>query len=95
MDLYINKKETVSAPAVVLDDMILTTDLPTTAGSKMLDGYVSLFAAEAADRLAAAGYAVSGKANVGELSIDLLGESTVCLGCGTLPALLCGGGKKI
>jgi len=76
MDLYINKNETVSAPAVVLDDMMLTTDLPTTAGSKMLDGYVSLFAAEAADKLAAAGYTVSGKANVGELSIDLLGESS-------------------
>ncbi len=76
MDLYINKNESVSSPAVVLDDMILTTGLPTTAGSKMLDGYVSLFAAEVADRLASAGYSISGKANVGELSIDLLGESS-------------------
>ena len=30
---------------IVLDDMILTTDFPTTAGSKMLEGYKSLFEA--------------------------------------------------
>lgn len=76
MKLYISKKENVSAPAVVLDDMILTTDLPTTAGSKMLDNYKSLFGATVIEKLTEAGYSVAGKANVGELGIDLLGETS-------------------
>lgn len=73
--MYTVKKE-ASSRAVVLDDMILTKDMPTTAGSKMLDGYMSLFDAEAVTRLTAAGYDICGKAKVGELAIDLLGESS-------------------
>lgn len=76
MKLY-NAKVECAAPAVVLDDMILTKDLPTTAGSKMLSGYMSLFDAEVISRLAKAGYAVRGKAAVGEFGIDLMGESSV------------------
>lgn len=76
MKLYINKSEVISDKTVALDDMILTKDLPTTAGSKMLDGYVSLFEAEVVTKLKNAGYAVSGKANVGEMAIDLLGETS-------------------
>lgn len=68
-----------AASSVVLDEMILTADMPTTAGSRMLDGYRSLFGAEVIDRLAAAGIAVSGKVDVGEFGIDLLGE-TSCRG---------------
>ncbi len=79
--LYINKKETVAAPCVAIDDMILTTDLPTTAGSKMLENFTSLFAAEVVDKLTAAGYAISGKANVGEFAIDLLGETSYFGAC--------------
>ncbi len=76
MKLYINKNESAASPAVILDDMMLTTELPTTAGSKMLDGYMSLFEAEAATKLKTAGYAIAGKANVGEFGIDLLGETS-------------------
>lgn len=61
---------------VVLDDMILTKALPTTAGSRMLSGYMSLFDAEVVTRLTAAGYAVAGKASVGEFAFDLLGETS-------------------
>ena len=63
------------ANSVVLDEMILTADMPTTAGSRMLDGYRSLFGAEVIDRLANAGIAVAGKVDVGEFGIDLLGET--------------------
>ena len=42
MKLMINEGS-AGEKRVALDDMILTRDLPTTAGSKMLDGYVSLF----------------------------------------------------
>ena len=81
MKLYINKSEASAEKTVALDDMILTKDLPTTAGSKMLDGYVSLFEAEVVTKLTKAGYAVSGKANVGEMAIDLLGETSYYGAC--------------
>jgi aspartyl-tRNA(Asn)/glutamyl-tRNA(Gln) amidotransferase subunit A len=60
---------------VYLDDMILTKDLPTTAGSKMLEGYMSLFDATVVEKLAAAGHTVAGKVSVGEFAIDLVGET--------------------
>ena len=60
---------------IVVDDMFLTTDLPTTAGSKMLEGYKSLFEAEVLTRLKGAGYTVAGKTKVGEFGADLLGET--------------------
>ncbi len=61
---------------IIADDMILTVGSPTTAGSKMLDGYNSLFEAEVLTRLNAAGYQLGGKADVGEFAIDLLGETS-------------------
>ncbi len=66
---------------VVLDDMILTKDMPTTAGSKMLDGYRSPFDAEVVTKLAQAGYALGGKTNVGEFAVDLLGETSYFGAC--------------
>ncbi|MBQ8357999.1 MAG: hypothetical protein IJX39_09375 [Clostridia bacterium] len=60
---------------IVLDDMMLTKALPTTAGSRMLEGYMSLFDAEVVERLTAAGYEMAGKAQVGEFAIDLVGET--------------------
>ncbi len=56
--------------------MILTKDLPTTAGSEMLDGYVSLFEAEVLTRLEKGGYTMCSKAENGEFSIDVLGETS-------------------
>ena len=76
MSLYLSQKKDVNGKAVVLDDMILTTDFPTTAGSKMLEGYKSLFDAEVVSKLKNAGFEISGKANVGELSLGLLGETS-------------------
>ncbi len=64
---------------IVIDDMFLTTDMPTAAGSKMLDGYMSLFEAKVISRIKSAGFNIIGKANVGELAVDLLGE-TCCFG---------------
>lgn len=75
MNAYKVKKDITSDRAVVADDMILTTDMPTSAGSKMLEGYMSLIRSEALARLEKAGYPVFGKASVGEFAIDLLGES--------------------
>ena len=60
---------------IVIDDMFLTVGTPTTAGSKMLEGYNSLFEAEVVTRLNGAGYGIAGKAKVGEFGVDLLGET--------------------
>ena len=76
MKLYLSQKEQSGGKSIVLDDMILTTEFPTTAGSRMLDGYVSLFEAEVVSKLKKADFTVSGKANVGELSLGLLGETS-------------------
>ena len=74
MKLYVSQSS-AAAGCVAVDDMILTTDQPTAAGSKMLDGYMSLFGAEVVEKIKAAGYEVGGKVNVGEFSIDMLGET--------------------
>ena len=76
MNVYLCENKEASKSLVALDDMILTKEFPTTAGSKMLDGYKSLFEAEVVSKLKKAGYEISGKANVGELSLGLLGETS-------------------
>lgn len=59
----------------MLDQMILTTCCPTDAGSKMLEGYQSLFNATVVEKLVNADYEIVGKAPVGEFAIDLVGET--------------------
>lgn len=81
MNVYVNKSGKGGCKRIALDDMILTTELPTTAGSKMLENYVSLFEAEAVSKLTQAGYEISGKVNVGEFGIDLLGETSFFGAC--------------
>ncbi len=76
MNAYTVKKKVSAEKVIVVDDMILTVDTPTAAGSKMLDGYMSLFESEALTRLSGVGYTLGGKADVGEFAIDLLGETS-------------------
>jgi len=61
---------------IVVDDMFLTTDMPTTAGSKMLAKYQSPIASEALECAQAAGYTLYAQVPVGEFAIDLLGETS-------------------
>ena len=74
--IYTAKKDVNSACKIVAEDMLLTTDMPTAAGSKMLDGYMSLLEAEVLTKLKSKGYAICGKSDVGEFAIDLLGETS-------------------
>ena len=80
MTLLINKtpgaEANASETAIVLDDLMLTTGLPTTGGSMMLENYTSLFSADVVARLEAAGFQIAGKANLGEFGADFLGESS-------------------
>ncbi len=75
MSIYMIKQEAANGKRIVADDMFLTVGMPTTAGSKMLEGYNSLFEAEALTRLLANGYVLVGKTKVGEFAFDLLGET--------------------
>ncbi len=59
---------------VAVDDTILVKGAQSAAGSKMLEGFKPLFSAEAVTRLEDKGYIVSGKTNVGEFGLDLIGE---------------------
>ncbi len=61
---------------IAVDDNILVKDVLSSAGSHILDGFKPLFSAEAVDRLENAGYIISGKTNVGEFGLDLLGETS-------------------
>ena len=72
--IYIN--EINAAGKIAVDDTILVKDVPATAGSKMLENFKPLFSAEAVERLEKSGYAIAGKANVGEFGLDLLGETS-------------------
>ncbi len=59
---------------VAVEDMILTKDVETSAGSHILEGFKPLFSAEAVTRLEEKGYGISGKTQVGEFGLDLVGE---------------------
>jgi len=75
MKIYLAKAD-AAGKSVALDDMILTKALPTTAGSKMLDGFMSLFDATVVEKLQSAGCSVAGKLNVGEFGFDVTGETS-------------------
>ncbi|MDV6261269.1 Asp-tRNA(Asn)/Glu-tRNA(Gln) amidotransferase subunit GatA [Rhodococcoides yunnanense] len=58
---------------LALKDVFTTTDMPTTAGSKILDGWVSPYDATLTSKLRAAGIPVLGKTNMDEFA---MGSST-------------------
>lgn len=73
MKYFINE---IKKGDIAVDDTILIKGTPATAGSRMLENFTPLFTAEVVDRAEKAGYTVSGKTNVGEFGLDLLGETS-------------------
>jgi aspartyl-tRNA(Asn)/glutamyl-tRNA(Gln) amidotransferase subunit A len=57
-------------------DIFVTRDAPTTAGSKMLQGYASPFDAHVVERLAAAGTVLLGKLNCDEFAMGSANENS-------------------
>ena len=74
MKYYIN--EINPSGKIAVDDTLLIKGVPSTAGSKMLENFKPLFSAEVVERLEKAGFEISGKTNVGEFGLDLLGETS-------------------
>ncbi|HEX7153297.1 MAG TPA: Asp-tRNA(Asn)/Glu-tRNA(Gln) amidotransferase subunit GatA [Thermoanaerobaculia bacterium] len=70
--LHVNANVTGGMP-VALKDNIVTTEMPTTCGSRILGNFVSPFDATAVTRLRAAGASIVGKANLDEFA---MGSST-------------------
>lgn len=62
--------------SIIVDDMLLTADTSTTAGSKTLAGYQGLVDADVITKALANGYTLTAKAPVGEFALDLLGETS-------------------
>lgn len=81
MNLLLTETQEAAGKAVLLEDLILTTALPTTGGSMMLEGFKSLFDATVISKLEAAGYGIAGKANIGEFCFDLMGETSYFGAC--------------
>ena len=62
--------------SIIVDDMLLTADTSTTAGSKTLAGYQGLVDADVITKALANGYTLTAKVPVGEFALDLLGETS-------------------
>ena len=61
---------------LVLKDLLVTTDAPTTAASKMLEGYVSPYDATVTKRLREAGIPILGKTNLDEFAMGSSNENS-------------------
>jgi aspartyl-tRNA(Asn)/glutamyl-tRNA(Gln) amidotransferase subunit A len=61
---------------MAIKDTILTKDMPTTCGSRMLDGYLSPFDAGAVERLRNAGAVLLGKTNTDEFAMGSTTETS-------------------
>lgn len=59
---------------IAIDDTILVKGAQAAAGSHIMEGFKPLFSAEAVTRLEDKGYVISGKTQVGEFGLDLVGE---------------------
>lgn len=61
---------------LALKDLLVTTDAPTTAASKMLEGYVSPYEATVTKRLREAGIPILGKTNLDEFAMGSSNENS-------------------
>ncbi|EEI17861.1 amidase family protein, partial [Corynebacterium lipophiloflavum] len=61
---------------LALKDLLVTTDAPTTAASKLLEGYISPYDATVVTKLRDAGIPIIGKTNLDEFAMGSSGENS-------------------
>ena len=71
-----NLASAIDGVPVAVKDLFCTTDLPTTAGSKILEGFRSPYDATVVQRLRAAGTPMLGKLNLDEFAMGSSNESS-------------------
>ena len=70
MDYYITDYGVAESDAVALEDCIMRKDSPATAGSKILENFISPFDAKVVTRLLDNSIVIAGKTKMGEFGID-------------------------
>ena len=73
LNAFLRMNDAVDGKPIAVKDNIVTTDMPTTCGSRILTNFLSPFDATAVARLRAAGYSIAGKTNLDEFA---MGSST-------------------
>lgn len=76
LNCYLFVNEECKGIPVAIKDIIVTKDIPTTAGSKILEGFIPPYNATVIDRLFEQGIGIIGKTNCDEFAMGSSGENS-------------------